>query len=486
MAHKPEPIKIACYNILADAWVNPCKPMFAGCWDTRKVELVDRICNLNADIFSLQEVDRFNDLAHLLFKRGYIGYRVTDKDVAIFYKSERFKVLEEKQLHYPDAYWRSALLLKLQCVSGGTAFNVISTHVTWRQPEDVLEMNQLQEFIAEQKDPVILCGDLNATPDWAPLQNLSKMGFCDSLRHSTKKTYIDEHRRLDYIFVPHQIHVRSADVDGITSELKIKKEPSDHLPILAEILIPSNLQTINPQKPDTLSHQLFEALNDEMKAEEHSQQEYDTAAAVFVQLLKTMENESSKNFLEALLVKLEAPEIKEHKGLLDSAIRRYERTCLQKIISFLQMEKQDEALLKFSELSYSIRKPVYYSVYEIEKRHGRQISHFNFGEAAFHQRDHLDISNMVRSQAIERCLLRETYALLKANKENAAFPLFESLSASLRDLVYGETYAAAHRKGLCSQHSDFGKVAFHRIEKHDLPNDLRQDAIASYLSKTSA
>jgi len=424
MSLKPEPIKVACYNVLADAWVNPCKPMFQGCWNSRKVELVDRICNLNADVISLQEADRFNDLAHILFKRGYTGYRVKDKDVAIFYKSDRFKVLEEKQLHYPDAYWRSALMLKLQCVTGGIPFNVISTHVTWKQPEDVLEMNQLQEFVAKQNDPVILCGDLNATPNWAPLQNLSKMGFCDTLRHSTKKTYIDEHRRLDYIFVPHQMHVRSADVDGTTSELKTKKEPSDHLPILAEILIPSRLQTMNQQKPDTLSFKLFEALNAEMKGEEHSQEEYSAAAGIFDQLLKSVENEPSKNFLEALLIKLNAPEIKEHKILLCNAIRRYERVCLQRTIFLFQTGKHQEALSQFSELSYSIRMPVYFSVYEIEKRKGRHISHLNFGEAAFHQRDRLDISNPIRCQAIERCLLREVHSLLKANKESDSTPLF--------------------------------------------------------------
>jgi len=56
----------------------------------------------------------------------------------------------------------------------------------------------------------------------------------------------------------------------------------------------------------------------------------------------------------------------------------------------------------------------------------------------------------------------------------------------LRNPIYGETYAAAKQKGLCSQHSDFGKVAFHRIEKQNIPNELRLEAIASYLSKTGA
>jgi endonuclease/exonuclease/phosphatase family metal-dependent hydrolase len=227
MSLRPESFKVACYNVLAECWINPCKPIFLGCWESRKVELVNRMCHLNADFLCLQEVDRFDDLAHLLFQRGYTGYRVHDRDVAIFYKTDRFIVLKQETLHYSDHFHRSALMLKLQSVDGGIPFNLISTHVTWLNGYDLQEMEELRKFVLDhQEDPVIVCGDLNATPDSEVLQKFPIKNFHDTLSKSSKKTYIDQHRRLDYIFVPKGVHVKAANVDGNPAELSTKIVPA--------------------------------------------------------------------------------------------------------------------------------------------------------------------------------------------------------------------------------------------------------------------
>lgn len=486
MSLKPESIKVACYNTLAECWINPCKPMFVGCWDKRKVELVNRIDNMKADVICLQEVDRFNDLAHLLYKRGYIGYRVNDRDVAIFYKSDRFKVLKTESLFYQDGFYRSALMLKLQSANG-TPFNVISTHVTWKPEFDVKEMKELQQFVSQQKgDPTIVCGDLNATPDWAPIQNLCKDGFQDTLGNSTKKTYIDQGRRLDYILTSKGIHTLAADVDGETKKLSTADEPSDHLPVISELMIPSGLKTLNTRTPKTIAHNLIEALNEGMKSQEHTQEYYNTVAPLFHLLLDAVEKDASENFLDALLLKLDSPIIKGDRPVLYSAIRRYEHERLQEIISIIHKGQTQEAISQFSKLSEQLRQQVYFSVYEIEKKNGRTISHPKFGEVAFHNLDNVNVSNEIRVKAIERCLLREVHILLKANKENEAMPLFATLSAEpIRNAIYGETYASAQKRALKIEHSDFGKVAFHRLEKCDVPSDLRIEAIENYISKTS-
>ncbi len=470
MSLRQESYKVACYNVLADCWVKPCKPMFLGCWETRKVELVNRMCNLRADCLCLQEVDRFNDLAHLMYQRGYTGYRVQDRDVAIFFKTDRFKVLKQETLHYKDHLWRSALMLKLQPVDGAAPFNLISTHITWQNKHDIEEMQQLRSFVLDhQEDPTIVCGDLNATPNSQALQALDIETLRDPLNNSSKKTYIDENRRLDYIFVPKGIHVHSANVDGNPAELKTKSEPSDHLPITTDLVFPSGLRTQNNQQPHSIGHALFEAFNEEMKFSEHTQEEYDDLASHFRALL-------SNNDLDAFYQKLDNP-------LLISAVHRYERSQLQDIASLLKKEQITQARSQLSQLSHPLRVQVHFCTYEIEKRNGRHITHPNFGEAAFYGRDGVDISNPIRLKAIERCLLREVSSLLESNQENKALDLFESLSAdTFRNPIYGELYSAAQKRGIPTNHPDFGKAAFHRLENCDVPSDLRLEAVKSYLS----
>jgi hypothetical protein len=128
---------------------------------------------------------------------------------------------------------------------------------------------------------------------------------------------------------------------------------------------------------------------------------------------------------------------------------------------------------------------VHFCLYEIEKSNGKNTSYLNFGEAAFHGREGLDTSNFTRLEAIERCLLREVHSLLKANQGLEAMDLFEGLSADpWCNSTYGELYTVAQKRGIKTNHSDFGKMAFHRLEGYDVPDDLRLEAIESCLSKT--
>ncbi len=474
---KPESIKVASYNVLNDCWVKPCKPLFEGKWNQRKVELVNRICNLQADVIGLQEAYGFDDLAHLLYQKGYTGYRVKDRDVAIFYRSDRFKVLQEHSLYYPDQYYRSALMLKLQ-TADGAIFNVLSTHITWKQPEDILEMRQLEEFVKKQQEPVIVCGDLNAGPEWQPIQELCKKGFRDTLRNSDKKTYIDQNRRLDYVLVSKGIHVHAADVNGDPRALNAETEPSDHLPITADLTIP---YTYRPPKEEIRESQLFEAFNEEARQLGFSQSDYDQLVPFFQNLI----NKTEKNalFLEHLHQQIDTL---EGKTVLRNALRRYEHQELQRIVSLFKDAKSDTAIAQFSQLPEKIRRSIYFSLYEIEKRKGRNISDDNFGENAFHKKSH-EISHAVRFQAIERFLLREVQQLFKDGKEDDAFEIFEELSKDpFRNAIYAQTYFAARKANLKIDHSDFGKVAFHRLENIDVPNDMRIAALQMYFENTEA
>lgn len=480
MSLGPELIKVGCYNILADGWLDACKPMFLGCWEKRKNELAGRIINLDLDVICLQEVDRFNDLAHVMWGKGYTGYRVDGKDVAIFFRTKRFTVLKKEELHYHDPLWRSALLLQLQSTSGHATFNIISTHVTWKEKYDIQEMGELQAFVDKRRSiPTIVCGDLNATPQWMGISNLCSLGFRDALKHTSKKTYIDENRRLDYILVPDSLHVKQADIPGICANLKTKDEPSDHLPITAQILIPSALQTNNNEKPNTLPFFLFESLNNALRFQEVSQEDYNKVSALFKSALDTVRGKEEAVLMSALLQELSDP-------LMMRAVRSYEREILIQAISLLQKEQKSSALHLIAGLSEESKQAIYFSLYEIEKRNGRNISHPNFGGAAFHSFDNLDTSNSIRVQAIERSLLRQILAFFKEGQEHVAMPLFERLSEyPIRNAVYGETYAISKQKSLANAHSDFGKVAFHRIEMNDVPNEVRVEAIASYLEKTT-
>lgn len=132
-----------------------------------------------------------------------------------------------------------------------------------------------------------------------------------------------------------------------------------------------------------------------------------------------------------------------------------------------------------------MRAQVYYSVYEVGKRSGMNTAHVRFGEAAFHNRDGLDLSQALRIQALERSLLRQAAALFAAGKHAEAIEMFEGVSTqTVRSAIYGEIYSAAAQQGISTNHSDFGRAAFHRIEGFDVPSELRCQAIQSYLAKT--
>ncbi len=89
-------LKIACYNVLAEKYVEPCKPMFKHQWESRKEALAKRIVTLDPDLICLQEVDRFEDLARLLAAKGYHG--MVEKDNAIFYKKEDVDVTDATRI----------------------------------------------------------------------------------------------------------------------------------------------------------------------------------------------------------------------------------------------------------------------------------------------------------------------------------------------------------------------------------------------------
>ncbi|GEM_PF-4802933 len=486
MSLNTEIVKVGCYNILADCWLNPCKPIFLGCWEQRKVQIAERIDSLHLDVICLQEVDRFNDLAHIMWNKGYTGYRVDGKDVAIFFQTKRFTVLKKEELHYQDPLWRSALLLQLKSTSSRSTFNIISTHVTWKEKYDLQEMGELQAFVDKRLSiPTIVCGDLNATPQWMGIQNLCSLGFRDVLKYTSKKTYIDESRRLDYILVPDSMYVKQADIPGICANLKTKSEPSDHLPITAQVLIPSALETSNGEKTNTLSFFLLESLNTELKFQEVSQEDYNEISVLFKSALETLKDKEGTAFLNTLLRELSLPKYNHHPIFM-RAVRSYEREILIQAISLLQKEQKSSALPLILGLSDEAKKAVYFCTYEIEKRNGRNISHPNFGGAAFHSFDNLDTSNSIRIQAIERSLLRQILELFKEEQEHVAMPLFERLSERTRNAIYGETYFISKNKNLVTLHSDFGKVAFHRIENHDVPNEVRIEALATHLKKTSS
>ena len=156
----------------------------------------------------------------------------------------------------PDA--RVVLLVTLK-TSRGT-LDVVTTHLSWHPPEGPLRLTQLgmviDEFSSnEWTDPssrAILVGDFNATED-EPAIHLASERLKDAYRslHTDEPGYtwvrrnplVREFknmpdRRLDYVFCPHAVRVRRAEVifnrrDGIGYA-------SDHLGLLVDLEWPSH------------------------------------------------------------------------------------------------------------------------------------------------------------------------------------------------------------------------------------------------------
>ncbi|XP_020584634.1 carbon catabolite repressor protein 4 homolog 3-like isoform X2 [Phalaenopsis equestris] len=166
------------YNILGvnnsmehpDLYINV--PFDAIQWESRKRLVSEDIRRWNADIVCLQEVDRYYDIENKLKKDGYVGRfkrrtGVAKDGCAIFWKNERFNLLEGNEIEFKDLDLRD---------------NVAQLFVF-----EVRVFLQQAHALSEKWGgiPIVLAGDFNSTPESAIYEFLSTSEL-DITRHDRK------------------------------------------------------------------------------------------------------------------------------------------------------------------------------------------------------------------------------------------------------------------------------------------------------------
>ncbi len=259
----PETVRVMAFNIRYD---NPDDGPNA--WPNRKDMVASMIRFHGADVAGLQEAlkGQIDDLQTLLPEYAWLGVGRADGEAAgefspIFYRKDRFDVLRH------DTFWlsetpeiagskswdaaieRIATWAELRDRRTGARFIAINTHFDHRGEEArARSARLLLERIDGLADglPVVLTGDFNTVETAEPYRILTgelrdALAASEAPHHGPTSTWTDfeaavPDRRIDYIFVNDGMRVIK---HAILSDTWEGRFPSDHLPVLAEIVVQS-------------------------------------------------------------------------------------------------------------------------------------------------------------------------------------------------------------------------------------------------------
>lgn len=257
-AEDKEVLKIATFNLWMDTPSDG-----ENAWFHRKDMVNDLIRFYGFDLFGTQEgfTHQLNDILRLSDYR-FIGVGRDDgKDAgehcAIFYRSDRFKVLDQGDFwlsehpEKPGRGWdgtccnRICTWGKFEDLKNHKQFYFFNVHYEYegdvaRRESSNLMISRIKSIAGNQ--PVFLTGDFNAFPTEEPIRILNDSGFLNDSYKITKEapfgpvcTYhgydstIKTEERLDYIWVTDSIQI---DKYGVLTNTLYGHTPSDHFPVM--------------------------------------------------------------------------------------------------------------------------------------------------------------------------------------------------------------------------------------------------------------
>lgn len=257
-AEDKEVLKIATFNLRMDTPSDG-----ENAWFHRKDMVNDLIRFYGFDLFGTQEgfTHQLNDILRLSDYR-FIGVGRDDgKDAgehcAIFYRSDRFKVLDQGDFwlsehpEKPGRGWdgtccnRTCTWGKFEDLKNHKQFYFFNVHYEYegdvaRRESSNLMISRIKSIAGNQ--PVFLTGDFNAFPTEEPIRILNDSGFLNDSYKITKEapfgpvcTYhgydstIKTEERLDYIWVTDSIQI---DKYGVLTNTLYGHTPSDHFPVM--------------------------------------------------------------------------------------------------------------------------------------------------------------------------------------------------------------------------------------------------------------
>ena len=257
-AEDKEVLKIATFNLRMDTPSDG-----ENAWFHRKDMVNDLIRFYGFDLFGTQEgfTHQLNDILRLSDYR-FIGVGRDDgKDAgehcAIFYRSDRFKVVDQGDFwlsehpEKPGRGWdgtccnRICTWGKFEDLKNHKQFYFFNVHYEYegdvaRRESSNLMISRIKSIAGNQ--PVFLTGDFNAFPTEEPIRILNDSGFLNDSYKITKEapfgpvcTYhgydstIKTEERLDYIWVTDSIQI---DKYGVLTNTLYGHTPSDHFPVM--------------------------------------------------------------------------------------------------------------------------------------------------------------------------------------------------------------------------------------------------------------
>lgn len=256
--------KIATYNVLADCYINPSwYPHTTSDYldpKNRIPAVVNYLIRLDADILCLQEVEHhmFSNIDKTLSPLGYRGIhslknRMKKDGCAIFFRTRSFELLKFFKIDYPDQYGglpdsgHIGQLLVLEY--SGRLLALANTHLKWDAPATPSAkrygMFQITHLLAEIEGKangcsgVIICGDLNVTPDDEVILAMHRVGFQYSHQNCDYPTCNSNQQAqtLDYLLYNPAIKNQPILLTVVANDTPLPggNEPSDHIAVLAQM-----------------------------------------------------------------------------------------------------------------------------------------------------------------------------------------------------------------------------------------------------------
>lgn len=240
-------------------------------WSKRKNMVASMISFHHANIVGVQEalLLQLNDLTELLPGYSWVGVGRDDgmtkgEFSAILFRNDRFEVIKNSTFwlsetpNIPSMGWdakypRVVTWAEMKDKETDKTFFIFNTHYDHigelaRINSSKLLKKRIEDFC--DKSPVIVTGDFNTKASTEPYQILTNRSediilFDSQLKsqaahHGSNVTFndfgrfIEPRNKIDFIFVTKEIDVLQ---HGVIDETVDSRYPSDHMPVVAEIII---------------------------------------------------------------------------------------------------------------------------------------------------------------------------------------------------------------------------------------------------------
>ena len=254
--------KVLTYNILAPSHADKNAYAAPGIldWSVRRLKLVERIRDIDPNIFALQELEDFS-----YFARGFSEYDSAfharaglDEGCSLWWKKEEFQCHGQIHIdlndiaHGDQRFQRNnvAVAVLLQQKPVGNKFVFATIHTTWNPKNEDIKLRQVEyaaqriEAFCQQHgtESIVWVGDFNALPNDPVYQllvdgNRRYLSAYKAVDHPSTTFTPDFCACVDYIFYSNA-HVDKVLGLAAAAVCPSQSEPSDHLPICAVMKIP--------------------------------------------------------------------------------------------------------------------------------------------------------------------------------------------------------------------------------------------------------